>query len=631
MPATGDTGDEGTRVDREPPAFPSVNNESRSWAAPGSSESASLFSSADDRDAPSADMVVVPTHRVGGPTRMSRWRWAVAALSTLVVLSIVGGVLLLAAPHAGTPSVLSHYVPADVAGYFEVDTSMPGDQKANTAAFMSHFPGFADQAAFQQKIDESLEQLFKSMNSGLDWKNDIQPSYGGQIAIFGSNFAPSYSTDFMMTGEPVTPDIVAAITIKDRTRVHDLIAQKLADSHATYETQQYQGADEWTVGASGDAKSAIALTDDALLASLSVDLIHRSLDVHTGQTGALAADQYFITQLGQFHADRLATMYYDGAKAAQTPLTSNPLMPAACTQLFESSTKVKYAGEVRAESDRVGFTIRSQPATGGDLPPLPQNRHTTLAESMPANTVAYSETRSFGAGARYLIKQYLACMQSGSESGPLPFGLGDPSQLFGQILGTKPEDFLDFVDDAGFGLSYSDGKFGGGVVATVDDTAVATQRVTQLIGLLRLGGSGLGSSGAGMSIDEIDHNGVKINVIKLQTPGSVPASNMQLQIGVANGKLYLGVDDFVTAALDRAAADSLAANDAYASAVGSADNAGVVYVDIAALRAFAEQTSTSDSDYETNVKPFVVPLNTLAVISHVDNGTVVANAFLLVE
>ena len=114
-------------------------------------------------------------------------RWLVAGLATVLVLALVGGVLVLAAPRAGAPSATAHYVPADTGMYAEIRLDLPGDQHDNLAAFMSHFPGFADQAAFQQKIDESLNSVLNSRSNGqLDWTNDVKPWFGGQIAVFGT-------------------------------------------------------------------------------------------------------------------------------------------------------------------------------------------------------------------------------------------------------------------------------------------------------------------------------------------------------------------------------------------------------------------------------------------------------------
>ena len=99
-----------------------------------------------------------------------------------------------------------------------------------------------------------------------------------------------------------------------------------------------------------------------------------------------------------------------------------------------------------------------------------------------------------------------------------------------------------------------------------------------------------------------------------QLPGSGSA---RFEVAVDKGRLYLGLDDFVTAALDRAASDSLAQTAGFKKALGDGggDNAGVVYVDIAGLRGAIESTLPSDalSRYQADAAPFLAPLKTLAV------------------
>ena len=63
---------------------------------------------------------------------------------------------------------VSHYAPADAAMYEEIDLNMPGDQHDQLASFMSHFPGFADPSSFQQKLDDTLNQLLGVERLGLD-------------------------------------------------------------------------------------------------------------------------------------------------------------------------------------------------------------------------------------------------------------------------------------------------------------------------------------------------------------------------------------------------------------------------------------------------------------------------------
>jgi hypothetical protein len=228
------------------------------------------------------------------------------------------------------------------------------------------------------------------------------------------------------------------------------------------------------------------------------------------------------------------------------------------------------------------------------------------------------------------------------QPGALPSGagIGDPSQLFEQFLGSKPEDYLDFVQDAGLGITYDNDKVGGGLVATVDDEATATARVAKIVSLLKLlgGGFGGGSGGQTISTSDADHNGTKVTTITVSAPavdGATSAQPLSVQVAVANGRMYLGYGTFVTDSLDRSAADSLASNDKYQQAIagGPSDNAGILFVDVASLSdLYAEHLPpTKAQDFNTNTKPFLDPLSSLSAVSRVDGGMVVINGFLYVQ
>jgi len=623
----------------EPPSFPRVGESGSAAQASATPSGSSLFSPPVQADE--------PTVATGGPTnppagRGSRLRYLVAAIATIFVLAVVGGVVILAAPRAGTASEVAHYAPADTAAYFEVRLDLPGDQHQNLAAFMSRFPGFADQSAFQQKLDDTLDTMLKSpSNSQLDWNNDVKPWFGGQLALFGS---PAASTDSGGT-------VVFVLTVSDRSKLEATIAAHLGATQPTTTTYQGTEIDTVTPSAMDGEQVSYAVTDSALIASPDLDLVKQALDVHAGQAPALADDQFFTQQLGALHADRLATFYFDAAKALPTMATpdlSSMTGAADCMQAFQSTAKVKYVGELRAESDHLAFTIRSQMPSGNGLP-APQNAQTTLAQSMPADTVAYVEMRNTGASIDWLIKQELSCITSASGlSQALPSGLdnigglGDASNAFQQILGTSPDQYFDFIDDAALGVTDQNGQFGGGIVATVDDQAVATQRVDKLTTVFGLLGTfGAGSGASGITTDQVDHNGTPITIIHYSAGSgdSTPlpgAGTFDLAIATTNGKLYVGLQDFVTSALDQDAASSLGSSARYQQAMAAApqSNAGAVYLDVTALRGEAEKTMT-DADqkqqYEQNVEPFLAPLDTTSVVSHVDGDMLVVNGFLYVR
>jgi hypothetical protein len=243
---------------------------------------------------------------------------------------------------------------------------------------------------------------------------------------------------------------------------------------------------------------------------------------------------------------------------------------------------------------------------------------------MPGDTVAYIESRAIGQSIKYYVDKLLDCLPS-DESLP---GRDELRQL----LGTSPEDYFDFVEDVGIGVTLRDGKFGGGLIATVNDETVAQVRLERLVSFVRLAA---GAGGGEITIDEQQHGDATITVINLGD-GLVPGTEIpSFAISVAGGRLYMGVDDFVTRALDQGEADSLASAPRLQSAldaVGS-ENAAILYVDLAALRGFVEGMIPTDqrSRYDTEVKPFVEPITQVVLVGRNEDGIYSSNVFLYVE
>lgn len=384
----GGAGDDPTRVDRQPPAFPRVPDNQTDPTSTATAGGTPLFKPVGDPGA-GAQMSPIVSQPIDSPppnNRGGRVRWLVAGLATILVVALVGGALFLAAPRTGAPSATAHYVPADTAMYAEMRLDLPGDQHDNLASFMSHFPGFADQASFQTKFDETLNTLIARNGSNISWTNDVKPWFGGQVAFFGDVANPAMGTDGVMSGDPThawSHGQVVVLTVSDRAKL-----QATIDAHANgvvATPTDYNGTTISTIAAtdSGNPKS-YAITNDAVLLSADVDRIKEALDTRSGTSQALADDAYFLQELGKLHADRLATMYFDGTRLPEG--ASAPRSGATECIALQSGMQTRYVGEARAEGDHMAFTLRSQVPTGAGAPPAPQNGQSSLAEAMPANT-----------------------------------------------------------------------------------------------------------------------------------------------------------------------------------------------------------------------------------------------------
>ena len=602
--------------DHEPPAFPDLSqspDDSPDRAEPSGPLFSRPVAAVDETVGAEAPIKVTPTSSSWSTTMNSRWRWAAVGIATVLVVGLLGAVFVLAGPRAGTPSTVAGYAPANAAMYAEVRLDLPGDQRAQLASFMSHFPGFADQAAFDTKLNDMLDSLARESQTGLDWQADVASWFGGQIGVFTATLSADMGTPQSMT---------LALSVKDRTALDQLLTRLGADPSTS--TSDYQGVTIYqTSFASGGERVSVAATDEVLLIGTRLEDVQAALDVHANRATGLADDQFFLQQLGALHADRLATFYLDYGSLITSMPSQMPVFGPGCFEdLSSQMTNFKFVGEMRAESDHLVLAERVQAPTGGNLPAPAANGPSTLAQSAPANTVAYYEMRQLGPTIKALVGEMLNCASANG-------GSFDPKAIE-TFLGTPLQDYFDFLGDAAVVVSYANGKYGAGIIATVDDQAVANARVDRLVGTL----SGLAALGNVVTVDKQQHGDATITVI---TPNDLPPGMpfSSLAVTVAGGRLYIGLDDFVTSALDRTAADSLATTPRFKAglAAGGTDNTGVLFVDIAALRGNIEGMvpAAELSDYDANVKPFVEPLDYLMMVGRNDNGVGVSNVFLYVK
>ncbi len=99
---------------------------------------------------------------------------------------VLGATLAVAALLTGSTSqaTVLQYVPADSVVYGELRLDLPGDQRQAAGEFLSKFPGFADQAALDTKLDEALDQLVGEASDGKQtFTQDIKPWFDGEFAF----------------------------------------------------------------------------------------------------------------------------------------------------------------------------------------------------------------------------------------------------------------------------------------------------------------------------------------------------------------------------------------------------------------------------------------------------------------
>ncbi len=153
----------------------------------------------------------------------------------------------------------------------------------------------------------------------------------------------------------------------------------------------------------------------------------------------------------------------------------------------------------------------------------------------------------------------------------------------------------------------------------------------------------------GITVDQRDVEGVEITSLTWHDPNAAtepdPAmafapTEVVVEWAVTDDRVLLGVgDQFVERALGQDAAGSLAETAGYSDAVadlGGSSNAGVTWIDLRGLRlalepTFAEMDPSGMEMYETEIVPWLEPLDRFVSVVHVDGDILRTDAVLLVD
>ena len=120
------------------------------------------------------------------------------------------------------------------------------------------------------------------------------------------------------------------------------------------------------------------------------------------------------------------------------------------------------------------------------------------------------------------------------------------------------------------------------------------------------------------------------------------AGGIMLEYAVTDDRALIGIGDvFVRRVLELDAADSLAQVPRYADAIaamGGAENTAVMWLDLAGTRdaletALGPMIDSADPDglYESEVRPWLLPLDRVVSVSRLEGDVLVQRTALLVE
>jgi uncharacterized protein DUF3352 len=566
-------------------------------------------------DAAPADSVLPPDPASRGARR--RWAIAVAVIAMVVVASAFAFSLFTGrAPDA----LVLGYVPEDSIMYGEIRMDLPGDQRANIGAFLSKFPGFADQSTIETKIDEVLDRLVGEASSGSQtFSQDVKPWFGGQLA-FSVGALPN--PDDVTTDPSALNDarFLVLVSVKDEALARSWFDAAIAETGTAATAESYGGATLNVV----DGQGAYAILGGKVAVIGDVASVRAAVD--TNGTSGFATKPEPQAALAATTGDHVGFAY----------IALRPLLDWS-SRLAESGV----AGTLPSEAllgmvpDWAAFALRVE----GDallmeaISPKPStqsadiaNRTSAVADHVPSKAIALSVSHDYGRGLLQILETYRSEPALAEVVDAIDQGIG--------FLG-GPDAAVGWIGDFGITVTRTDDAIEGGLIITPTDSAAAGRLFTSLRTLASLGGASMGitvrdESYAGTTITIVDLGDLNGLAGQAGLPtdvlgADVPAGHVELAYAVTDQVVILGSGPgFVRSVLDTTPGSSLTSTDRYKSVVDRAGpGSGVSFADVTAIRELFETALTANEPaevaaYEQEIKPFLVPFDVIFATTSVD-------------
>lgn len=583
---------------------------------------------ADDASPPADPSVTAPVAVPTGPAveagpaarPRDRVRWlAAASLIVLVVLATAAITLMLTGSTA--PSTVQGYVPADSVMYGEMRLDLPGDQRQKLGQFLSKFPGFADQANLDTKLDEVLDRLVaQGTQDKQTYTKDVKPWFDGEVAFAVGPIPSAPATDPAAMARDARALLI--LSIKDEAVARSWFASTLGEAGVTGTPQDYAGTQMTVFDSpkSGGPQAAYAITGGKVAVVGDVASVKAAID--TRGAGALAKTPSFSAAKAALTGDDLGFMVVDMKSAVDASTRLSGTL-ASAPPLSESLRKLIpdwAAMRLRVEGDAlVADGVYPHVAA---LPGAKENRANGVAAYAPASTIAIVAGNDLGSSVRDWIAFYRQ----------------EPSltEAFKQI--DQAANFLGGLDqavgwlgDTGIVVARAGDGVEGGLISIPADAAGGQRLLTTLRSFVQLGGAQ-----AGMTTRDEAYAGQTITILDLGTvrglagmagslggapvdPSMLPDDHVEIAYAATDTVVVIGSSpEFVKHVLDAGAGASLAKDARFSALLGrvGATHNGLQFVDLAAIRGLVESAMSTASaaertNYDTSVKPFIAPFDAL--------------------
>jgi Protein of unknown function (DUF3352) len=563
--------------------------------------------------------------------RQSRARWIAAAGAIGLVVLVTALATLVLTSSTPTSAVLG-YVPTDSVAYGEVRLDLPGDQRQKVGQFLSRFPGFADQAALETKLDEVLDRLISEGSQGKQtYSRDVKPWFGGQMA-FAMGPIPTIDPN---AAESAAKDArgVLLLTVRDEALARSWFTTTMSEARVTGTSETYNGA-QLTLFSKPDAttgQAAFTIAGGKVAIVGDVESVKAAVD--TKGTSPLARSEGVAAAQAALTGDDLGFMFLDTKALFEASTQLTETLPSAPPMLDQVAALLPdwTAMRLRVEGDALQLDGVSQHKAA--MPGPDQNRANGVAGFAPPSTMALLAGNDAGASALEWIDLYR------DEPG-LADAFAQLDQAAGMLGGV--EALLRWIGDAGVVIAKDADGLEGGFVTVPADATAGRQLLTTLRSFVQLGGAQ-----AGFTVTDEEYNGQTITVLDLgdlrdlaglaggagalpTDPSSLPSGWARIAYVATDEVVAIGSSpDFIKHVLDAGSGASLADDARFKGLVGrvDAEHSAVTFLDLTAIRimvegAMSRATAQERAEYEESVKPFLTPFDAListgAVGSEVD-------------
>jgi hypothetical protein len=580
------------------------------------------------------------------------WRLLVIGLVGVLAVGIgaTAGAFLLTGRAAGAGEA-ARYVPASAPLYVELRLDPGVAQDEALRELLGRFPEIEGvdltRPLFEQLGEAIDEELAAGAETDLRWETDVAPWFDGAVtfavteipveAFDPSAMEPPADLDdpSAFAGDELMPGMLVTLGVTDPAAARASIARLVAEEAEALELTETEHRGVTIVAAPDEG--AYAVTDDAVLVAPDADAIVTALD--TAAAGVSLADADHITDLAaRLPADWLALFAFDftDVMAAAMDAQADDPSTSAMRALIEGQP-MRGATVITAEGDRLAIDGVAAAPTG-DL--ALENTDRGLAAEVPADTLYFADGGNIGRALASLATALKDAAQADPEA-------AEQIRTAEAALGADLEEMVAWIDDGAIAAGWSaDGPWGG-LVLVPSDVDAAERRLGQLAtfaGLAALDPS------SGISVDESEVAGETVTTIRWQAPasdpsldfGMQPVDGLSVQYTVTEDRAIIGIGEaFVADVLELADGDALADEERYTAtidALGGADNAGTVWVDLAGtvdaiVTAIEPMMPMMDpeGEFAASIEPWLRPFDRYAAVSVVEGDVVVQRAVVVVE